>query len=301
MQKVFFIIGARASGKTYYINHHFADKDVEILDIYDYQQRAYDEAGFRKEIPIETKFRCMKKANEMHLHDIIEKLKQGKNVVAEQTFYKAKRRIAYIDEIRKAVDVEIEVYVMYPSDEQWKDNIQKTELKSGFKAFKQEVSGLVFPNPAEGFDNIFTVTDGVITRRTDPADVSILAEAREEREKEDEQIIKEDEAYRKRKALLESMNNRPFWHYCEVCEKKEYITAQEAFHRGWDYPPQMGSFGLLSQRKCGECGIADTLWWKIQTSGKLPIVVESELTDTELMTWKRIKGEPESLLNEEAE
>ena len=43
----------------------------------------------------------------------------------------------------------------------------------------------------------------------------------------------------------------------------------------------------------------DTLWWKVQTSGKIPIVVEGDLNDKELITWRRIKGEPESLLNEE--
>lgn len=43
----------------------------------------------------------------------------------------------------------------------------------------------------------------------------------------------------------------------------------------------------------------DTLYWKIQTSGKLPIVIEGDLNDKDLITWRRIKGELESLLNEE--
>lgn len=43
----------------------------------------------------------------------------------------------------------------------------------------------------------------------------------------------------------------------------------------------------------------DTLYWKIQTSEKLPIVIEGDLNDKDLITWRRIKGEPESLLNEE--
>ena len=45
--------------------------------------------------------------------------------------------------------------------------------------------------------------------------------------------------------------------------------------------------------------MSDTLYWKIQTSGKLPIVIEGDLNDKDLITWRRIKGEPESLLNEE--
>ena len=95
------------------------------------------------------------------------------------------------------------------------------------------------------------------------------------------------------------MNTRPFWHYCEVCGKKEFITAQDAFDSGWDYPPKMGVFRLLSPRTCGECGIQDTLFWKISRSQGLPIVIEENLTPEELITWKRIKGEPESLLDEE--
>jgi len=37
----------------------------------------------------------------------------------------------------------------------------------------------------------------------------------------------------------------------------------------------------------------------LATSGKLPIVCEGELTLEELVTWRRIKGEPESLLTDQ--
>ena len=97
------------------------------------------------------------------------------------------------------------------------------------------------------------------------------------------------------------MNTRPFWHYCEVCGKKEFITAKEAFNSGWDYPPQMGDFGLLGPRMCGGCLLEDTLYWRVNTEKKvpLPIVVEGILTPEELVTWKRIKGAQESLLDVE--
>ena len=103
MKLLSFVIGSAASGKTYFIEHHFANSDAAVLNVYDYQQKAYDDAGYGHmlSVPFDVEFRILKKANDMHLHDIIEQLKQGKNVVAEQTFFKAKRRIAYIDEIRK--------------------------------------------------------------------------------------------------------------------------------------------------------------------------------------------------------
>lgn len=130
-------------------------------------------------------------------------------------------------------------------------------------------------------------------------DEQFLIDARKQITDEKERIEKEDDKSRKYKALLESMKTRPFWHYCEVCGKKEFLTDEDAFNRGWDYPPKMGSFGLLGPRTCGNCKMRDTLYWKIQTSGKLPIVIEGDLNDKDLITWRRIKGEPESLLNEE--
>ena len=105
----------------------------------------------------------------MHLHDIIEQLKQGKDVVAEQTFFKAKRRIAYIDEIRRAVDnLKIIVYVLQPTDERWAENIRRRKLQGGLQFFKEQAEKqFEFPNSAEGFDEIYEVVDGEIKPRMD--------------------------------------------------------------------------------------------------------------------------------------
>lgn len=301
MQRLVFVIGATAAGKTYFIDRKYRDEDVDILNVYDYQQRAYDEAGYGESIPYGEQFRCLMKANRMLLDDIIEKLSQGRDVVVEQTFYKAKRRIAYIDEIRKATDVTIEVYVMSPSDALWESNLRKRELEAGFQRYKEDVDGIEFPNAAEGIDAIYEVIDGEIIPRMEPPRPEIPERAREELKQEAERLFSEDEARRKQKELIQSMNERPFWHYCEVCGKKEFITAQEAFDNGWDYPPDIGYFGLLGPRTCGNCQLTDTLYWKVHTGKKipLPIVVEGELTPKELVTWRRIKAEPESLLIEE--
>lgn len=47
MQKLIFVIGSTATGKTYFIDQNYRGEDVDILDVYDYQQRAYDGAGSR--------------------------------------------------------------------------------------------------------------------------------------------------------------------------------------------------------------------------------------------------------------
>ncbi len=299
MRTVTFVIGATASGKTYFINTNYSDKDVDILNVYDYQQRAYGEAGFGSSIPFGASFRCLLKAQDMLLEDIIKKLQAGRDVVVEQTFFKAKRRIAYIEKIRETAQVFIETYVMCPSDSRWKSNLESRKLEGSYESFKLAREEMEFPNPAEGIDQIYEVADRVVTLRMEPPSPETVEKAKEELAREAERVQAEDEAVKKRKELIESMKVRPFWHYCEVCGRKEFITAKDAFDSGWDYPPQMGYFGLLSPRTCGNCTIKDTLYMKINSPGRFPVVIESELTPAELITWRRIKSEPESLLVDE--
>lgn len=49
--------------------------------------------------------------------------------------------------------------------------------------------------------------------------------------------------------------------------------------------------------------LKDTLYWRVNTEKKVPIpvVVDGMLTIEERITWRRIKAEPESLLEEETE
>ena len=293
-----FVIGAAASGKTTFIKNHFSeDKNTIILNVYDYQQAAYkimEEFGC---ISFMEEIECLKNANEAILVDIIEALKEKKNVVVEHTLYKTKRRIAYIDAIRKAIkNINIEVYVMCPTDSVWEKYINKRKLNvSEIKAQKNEIE---FPNPVEGFNKIYQVIDGDIRLRMDTPNYEIVKNAYKDLEEEAQKLKKDKEKREQRLALIESMNTRPFWHYCEVCGTKVFCTAQEAFDAGWNYPPQIGHFKLLGPHNCGKCSIMDTLFLKVQKQ-KFPIVIEKTLTEEELKTLNRIKNEPESLLEEE--
>ena len=300
MSSITFVIGATASGKSFYINEMFSQEDVDILNAYDYQQRAYDEAGYEDAIPISVQKKCVMKANSMLLEDILRDVKAGKKVVVEQTFYKAKRRIAYIDEIRKCGDVTIDVHVMCPDDDRWKMNIQKRGLDDRFEYYKAIETEIEFPNPSEGFDNIFAVKNGKPVLRMDDPKPEIVDIARKELQKEAEMIKAEDARREEKEKLIESMKKRPFWHYCEVCGKKEYITAEQAYMSGWDYPPHIGMFGVLSPRTCGNCSDMDTLWAKFIAKDESNCFTTSELNESERKTLQRIKGEPESLLTEDA-
>lgn len=81
-------------------------------------------------------------------------------------------------------------------------------------------------------------------------------------------------------------------HMCEVCGKDENLSPAAAFDAGWDYPPRMGAFGVLSPRTCGNCGIQDTVWWALMSEGKSV----SGLTSKQLEVVRRIQGEPLTIL-----
>lgn len=237
---VTFVIGAPASGKTTFINNHFSDvRNTVILNIYNYQQSAYKEAGFGKQVSLGHEFKCLYKANENLLVDIIKALQEGKNVVVEQTLYKAKRRIAYIDAIRNSFEnIAIEVYVMCPSDAVWEEHINERKLIDSIQRLRANAKEIEFPNPSEGFDKIYEVINNDIKLRMDDPKPEIVDSARKELSEESQQMKQEEEKAKERLDLLESMNSRPFWHYCEVCGAKVFCTAQDAFNAGWDYPPQ---------------------------------------------------------------
>lgn len=81
-------------------------------------------------------------------------------------------------------------------------------------------------------------------------------------------------------------------HICENCGKEEALSPEDGFNQGWDYPPKMGAFKVISPRTCGDCGIQTTLWWEI-TCHKTPL---DQLSERHQETLKRILTEPESIL-----
>lgn len=81
-------------------------------------------------------------------------------------------------------------------------------------------------------------------------------------------------------------------HICENCGKEQILTSEEGYSQGWDYPPKMGKFKIISPRTCGECGIETTLWWEI-TCNKTP---PEQLSERHQNTLKRILTEPESIM-----
>ena len=81
-------------------------------------------------------------------------------------------------------------------------------------------------------------------------------------------------------------------HICEVCGRVETLDSEDAFEQGWDYPPNMGEFGVLSPRTCPNCNITDTVWWKLRNN------LVDKITEKDLETIDRIIKEPESIMAE---
>jgi len=131
MSKIIFVIGANATGKTFFIHHKFSESEYHILNIYDYQVKFLEEAGHS--ISMKEQMSLLLKAQHTIIDDAVTFLKRNENVVMEHTLF--------------------------------------------------------------------------------------------------------------------NMNTRKFWHYCEVCGKKAYLTAEEAYGLGWDYPPENGNIRPVAMCK----------------------------------------------------
>ena len=81
-------------------------------------------------------------------------------------------------------------------------------------------------------------------------------------------------------------------HICEVCGVFELLDCEKAHEIGWDYPPKMGVFGVISPRTCPNCPINKTLWWRISVEGLAP----GDFTAKDREIFERIAEEPESIL-----
>lgn len=75
---------------------------------------------------------------------------------------------------------------------------------------------------------------------------------------------------------------------CETCGRIDECTEEEAYQMGWDYPPFIGVWGIVSPRTCPGCGIDTTAYWfltnrKAEDQGPIP--------ERHMLTLKRIMAE----------
>lgn len=87
------------------------------------------------------------------------------------------------------------------------------------------------------------------------------------------------------------MTHWRFHHICEVCGLDQILTPASAFEAGWDYPPRMGAFGVISPRVCRSCLMTNSVWWAIAVEG----YTTDMLSERQRQAVARILAEPESL------
>lgn len=100
-----------------------------------------------------------------------------------------------------------------------------------------------------------------------------------------------------RKQDIKDYSNSKFLHICEKCGRQDILTPQKGFELGWDYPPKMSDFKMVSPRTCGDCGIEHTIWWDICLEHKN----FEELTEAQHKTIARILQEPDSIIVKDEE
>ena len=80
-------------------------------------------------------------------------------------------------------------------------------------------------------------------------------------------------------------------HICEVCGIEEILDSEDAYQQGWDYPPKMGVFGIISPRTCPKCPTQETVWWALAMQHEAP----DQLTDQQRAAAERMAAEPASI------
>lgn len=109
------------------------------------------------------------------------------------------------------------------------------------------------------------------------------------------EIIEQAKAELKKEELLERTRTCPFWHCCEVCGKKEWITAEQAAEAGWIYPPQVGKFGEIGPRVCGDCSPGDSLLFNLARSAGLFDLLPNGMTSNQRLIWESVFLNPNVL------
>ncbi len=308
MRRLIIVMGVSGAGKTHFVREHFPQW-APHFEISSYQQRLIAEAGNPESMDFLSYYNLLAEANEDILQAVIQALQAGEDVVMEHTLYKAMRRVAYIEAIREAVpEVTIDIYVITPSHERLRANIElseRLESKEYPRILRELETQVEFPNIAEGYAQIYKVTDMGIEKCNEAADETAVDRAHKKLEEHVRQREELTEQRSQHENLLNELNEKGFYHICEVCGEKKWLKPDEAFNAGWDYPPRMGAFGVISPRTCGKCQMVDTVWWKLNTkkgnNGEgISLGDLSTLSDREKQVVTRVLREPYSLLEDMA-
>ena len=175
------VMGVPGSGRTHFIERQFCG--WKHLSVGDYQSRLKKERGnSESEMDFFAYRSLLLRANEEIKNDVLEGLREGCDVVLEHTLYKAKRRIAYIEEFRTVTDTPINIYVVMPSEKQLRNNLisSPNHCEEEFNRLRREIDDIELPNIAEGYEKIFIVRDGIVEELIAAIDTTLIKRAKKE-------------------------------------------------------------------------------------------------------------------------
>ena len=90
------------------------------------------------------------------------------------------------------------------------------------------------------------------------------------------------------------MKKEMYRYICENCGRIGiYENPKQAFKEGWDYPPSMYHYKMISPRTCPNCGIETTLFWAISTA---EVKKFEDMSVKQKLVFFLITGEPNTII-----
>ena len=139
------VMGPSCAGKSTYIKEHFPNSTV--VDLYECQEK-YQVMNYTNVIQsyIDAK------------EELVQAIKEGKDVVLEHTLLKSKRRPMYINAIKEVTDEPIVIYVLLPTAEQLDLNMyDRLGYHPGIDECRKILDFIDIPTTEEGFSDVVLV------------------------------------------------------------------------------------------------------------------------------------------------
>lgn len=141
------VMGIPCAGKSTFIKKYFPNS--RKIDLYDFQKQ-YKKINY---------FDIMQSYEDVK-NELLESIRNNEDVILEHTLLKAIRREMYIEAIKEITDEPIDVYLIHPTIQRFKEN-HAIRLGEEFHddELKEYFDTLEIPTTKEGFAHVYLVED----------------------------------------------------------------------------------------------------------------------------------------------
>lgn len=220
------VMGISGSGKSKFVQKNFPE--MKHFSIGKIQRELREQKN-----TYNSSTELLIKANDLIEEYVLQIIRAGHDVVMEHTLFKAKRRLRYINAIRKVTNEPIIIYYLKPTREELNKNLIESEedIEEYFDFLWSQTEEIETPNLAEGYEHVYIVTEGIVTESFDK-NIELIREAQKECELEEEKSNARKIREKEIQKWAVKMEETGFWHYCDGCGKKEFLTSKQAFDSG---------------------------------------------------------------------